>query len=114
MINQYYKFASKVETGFNTAGFIPIVGAISGSLHVIAGTVQLVAGATFLSVGVMARAASRSRRFDQVLDFRKENLKHGGLNILRGLYEVLMFGCHWVYDSKISVRPTYTYEISKV
>lgn len=81
-----------IETYFNIAGGIPLVGILSGGLRIVAGKVQLVAGI------VLAFAKSNSEKHQDPKkrtyeDWSKEGphyIKHGVLNILRGIGEVVI------------------------
>jgi len=81
-----------IETGFNVAGCIPIVGFVSGSLRAGLGKVQAVAGLVLMAVGGLGQLFADDntrvhRRFEKVFQLGAEHTIHGVLNIIRGSAE---------------------------
>jgi hypothetical protein len=82
------KTLTKVETGFNVAGSIPIVALFSSSLRYTAGIIQACVGAAIAGVSMLAQMVSKqTAKWDQFSQKGIEHLTHGVLNAVRGIVE---------------------------
>ena len=83
--------ATGIEMGFNIAGSMPVIGAGSGLLRMVAGKVQAVTAALLVIVGLIGGATTSSLvaklRFRHIKQLGMEHLQHGFLNIIRGAVE---------------------------
>lgn len=83
--------ATAVETGFNVVGSMPVIGAGSGLLRMVAGKVQAVTAAVLVIVGLIGEATTSSLvaklRFRHIKRLGMEHLQHGLLNVIRGAVE---------------------------
>jgi len=87
-INDIYDDLTEIETYFNYAGAIPIVGCISGGLRGTISQIQAVASIVLLAAAFFGKIADpSSRKWENLSSFGYENLKHGVLNMLRGTAE---------------------------
>jgi hypothetical protein len=83
---------TEIEKGFNIAGGIPFVSILSGSLRMIAGKIQLIAGALIGFVGLVGQMINSNQilKWEGISEKGLEHLIHGGLNIGRGLLEAFL------------------------
>jgi hypothetical protein len=90
------KLATDIERAFNVAGNIPYVGIVSGSLRAVAGKMQAIAGLAFCIIGVVGTAIAHNskvkHRYQNLTNLGVQHLRHGILNMIRGIIEVGL-GC---------------------
>lgn len=81
-----------VDTAFNIAGSIPVVGALSGSIRCSTyAEIQLVAGIAFMGIGLFAQAlSSEPQEWKRLTSLGVETFKHSFLNLGRGLLEAVL------------------------
>ncbi len=92
MFNRTHAALTKIETGFNVTGSVPVVGMFSGSVRFIAGKVQAVVGAIMAAVGFIAQIlhSENARDWRKIKNEGVQQLTHGALNALRGLAEAFL------------------------
>lgn len=82
------KTLTKIETGFNIAGSIPIVALLSSSVRYTAGIVQACVGAAIAGISMLAQMVSnQNTKWERFSQKGIEHLTHGVLNAVRGMVE---------------------------
>lgn len=90
MINEFNKFATSAEKGFNIAGSIPAVGFFPAALRVACGKVQFISGIVFAGIGTLGMMVKpNDPKWDRMARAGIENIIHGALNVIRGLGEAI-------------------------
>lgn len=78
-----------VESKFNIAGSLPLIASFSGTMRILAGQVQFVAGAILAVIGVVQK--NKGERGGQELsDLGYKHLVHGLANVGRGSVEAFL------------------------
>ncbi len=81
---------ANVEKFFNKAGSVPLLAITSAALRVILAKIQFVAGALFAAIGAIGHRCTQSEKWAQMRSQGLTHMKHGPLNLLRGLGELLL------------------------
>jgi len=85
------KTLTKVETGFNLAGSIPIVAIFSGAFRMTLAKIQFIFGAIIGFIGLIGQMIHNgSKKMEELMKTGERHLVHGALNWGRGLGESLI------------------------
>lgn len=107
--NKFSRLATEIERGFNVAGNIPVVSIVSGSLRMLVGKAQAVAGALLWAASKVGAATTADRlskrRFALLGKFGAMHFQHGLANIFRGMVEVTLGGTFGGLGSIFMVIP---------
>jgi hypothetical protein len=91
MIEKIANGCHEIEKWFNLAGCLPFVGIVSGSLRVMAGKVQAVAGLILFGIAtLMLLAKDQDKKLEKMEVWGFEFAIHGALNVLRGTGEATL------------------------
>ena len=90
-ISEFDETLTTFETAFNVAGSTPFVAIVSGGLRAAAGKIQLLTGLVFGVAGLIGQLTSHNeRKWENITHVGLENVKHGALNLIRGLAESIV------------------------
>lgn len=98
LVEGFNNLCTATEKTFNFAGSLPFIGAISGELRVVAGSIQHIAGLAFMLLGGLVYASccladhhgSMRQAGKAIAILGAEHAIHGILNIFRGAFEVAL------------------------
>lgn len=94
ILNDINYSVNNVETGFNIAGAVPVVGAIPSVLRILIAKVQMVAASVLFITGAVGYVVTSvindrlNRDFEDLTRFGLQHLGHGFLNYCRGILEI--------------------------
>lgn len=98
IVDDIYSAFSSVETGFNIAACIPVVGLFSGVTRTKVGEIQFKAGLAIGAVGLVFSLATPSKNWENVAYLGGKFMIHGALNAIRG-------GCESIFGLGILTSP---------
>lgn len=93
-IQRFEQNITSIETGFNVAGSVPVVGCGSGLIRAYLGKVQLVVGAIFATAGyfgaLLTSDPATKAMFAKIMAKGVHHVLHGTANFGRGVAECLL------------------------
>lgn len=84
------KSFTRIESAFNIAGSLPLVGIFSGIARIVVAKIQFIAGCFMGIFGLFGRLINGSQDWKDLTHAGFAHVMHGILNILRGFGEMVL------------------------